>query len=76
MLILTMMTFLMFKKSIGMQMEICDTVCGFNVTSVLKKYYYRCSVLPIGTTQRNRDDEILKLLQADTNDDTDQAKVW
>lgn len=31
---------------------------------------------PIGTTERNRDEEIIKLLQADTNNDSDWTKLW
>lgn len=30
----------------------------------------------IGTTERNRDEEIIKLLQADSNNDSDWTKLW
>eukprot|EP01040_Poterioochromonas_malhamensis_P017104 gene17104-19582_t len=47
-----------------------------DVYDVRKIYWDSDGNLRHGTTRRNRDDEILKILQADTNDDSDAARVW
>lgn len=43
------------------------------ITDVLFIFMF---VQPPGTSDRNRDDELIQLLQADTNDETDPEKLW
>lgn len=54
-------------------MEIYDMVQYFSITYVLTCVYHDFQT---GTTERNRDEEIIKLLQADTNNDADWTKLW
>eukprot|EP01031_Cornospumella_fuschlensis_P036122 gene36122-43805_t len=43
---------------------------------VRRIYWDKDGNLRHGRTERNRDDEIVKILQADTHDETDMSKLW
>jgi len=47
-----------------------------DVFDVKKIYWDNDGNLRHGTTERNRDEEIIKLLQADSNNDSDWTKLW
>jgi hypothetical protein len=47
-----------------------------DVYDVNKIYWDSDGNLRHGTTTRNRDDEIIKLLQADSHADDDYTKLW
>lgn len=65
--------FLTLRRFIGIMMETYDMVSSENVNNVKIGYFFFPS---IGTTERNRDEEIIKLLQADSNNDSDWTKLW
>lgn len=76
MIVKLMMKLSMWRKSTGMEMAISDTV---SVSRTIRKGIYFIDLLliqSIGTTERNRDEELIKLLQTDTNDEKDMTKLW
>lgn len=64
--------FTIFERFIGIAMEICDMVISWMFILLPSSLIF----LLAGTTDKNRDNEIIKLIQADNNDDSDMTKLW
>lgn len=55
-----------------MLMEILDMVMGL----LISLYLHILSIIHLGETTHNRDEEIMDLLKKDINDESDETKVW
>jgi hypothetical protein len=62
------------RRFIGTHME----TCGLVTENCLPQFRMRnsLSVPFVGKTDRNRDEEIIRVLQADTHDESDPTKLW